>query len=68
MVDVSICGAGAALKVGYMNESGGATPLCHVGTFLGACSDCHCFLLISLCIRPMHATDGTAGMARGSLS
>ena len=33
MVDVSMCEAGAASKVGYMNESGGATPLCHVGTF-----------------------------------
>ena len=48
VVDVSMCGAGASLKVGYMNESGGATPLCHVGTFSGVCSDCHCFLLISL--------------------
>ena len=48
VVDVSMCGAGAALKVGYMNESGGAMPLCHVGTFSGACSDrCHS-LLISL--------------------
>ena len=29
VVDVSMCGAGAASKVGYMNGSGGATPLCH---------------------------------------
>ena len=27
MVDVSMYGAGAALKVGYMNGSGGVTPL-----------------------------------------
>ena len=51
VVDVSRCGAGASLKVGYMNESGAVTPLCHVGTFLGACSDCRCSLLISLHIR-----------------
>ena len=48
MVDVSMCGAGAAPKVGYMNGSGGATPLCHMGTFSGACSDCRRSLLISL--------------------
>ena len=35
MVDVSMYGPGAALKVGYMNRSGGVTPLCHVGTFRG---------------------------------
>ena len=40
VVDVSMCGAGAALKVGYMNGSKGAMPLCHVGTFSGACSNC----------------------------
>ena len=33
VVDVSMCGAGAAPKVGYMNGSDGATPLCHLGTF-----------------------------------
>ena len=48
MVDVSMCEAGEAPKVGYMNGSGGAAPLCHLGTFLGACTDCHCSLLISL--------------------
>ena len=50
VVDVSMCGwwCHAAPKVGYMNGSGGATPLCHVGTFSGACSDCCCSLLISL--------------------
>ena len=30
-----------------MNGIDGATPLCHVGTFSGACSDCHRSLLIS---------------------
>ena len=48
VVDVSMCGAGATLKVGYMNKSDGATPLCHVGTFSGACSECCLSLLISL--------------------
>ena len=48
VVDVSMYRAGAAPKVGYMNGSGGATPLCHVGTFSGAYSDCRRSLLISL--------------------
>ena len=48
VIDVSMCGASAAPKVGYMNGSGGATPPCHVGTFSGACSDFHRSLLISL--------------------
>ena len=48
VVDVGMCGAGAAPKVGYMNGSDGATPLCHVGTFSGACSDCRHSLLTSL--------------------
>ena len=48
VVDVSMCRAGVTPKVGYMNESGGATPLCHVGTFSGACFDCRRSLLISL--------------------
>ena len=26
VVDVNMCGASVALNVGYMNESGGATP------------------------------------------
>ena len=30
-----------------MKGNGGAKPPCHVGTFLGAFSDCHCSLLIS---------------------
>ena len=51
VVDVSMCGAGAAPKVGNMNGSGGATPLCHVGTFSGACSDCRCSLLIYILTR-----------------
>ena len=48
VVHVSIYGASAALKVGYMNENDGAMPLCHVGIFSGACSDCCCSLLIYL--------------------
>ena len=44
-------GAGVAPKVGYTNENDGATPLCHVGTFSGACSDCLRSLLISFCAR-----------------
>ena len=48
MVDVSMCGEGAAPKVGYVNESDGAMPLCHVSTFSGACSDCRRSLMISL--------------------
>ena len=35
VVDVGMCGAGATPKVGYMNESDGATPLCHVAHFRG---------------------------------
>ena len=42
------CGAGVGPKVGYMNGSDGATPLCLVGTFSGACSNYHRSLLISL--------------------
>ena len=49
VVDVGMCGAGATPKVGYMNGSDGATPLCHVGTFSGTCSNCRRSLLISLC-------------------
>ena len=45
---MSMCEAGATPNVGYMNGSGGATPLCNVDTFSGACSDCHRSLLISL--------------------
>ena len=48
VVDVSMCEAGATPKVGYMNGSGGAMPLCHMGTFSGAYSDCRFSLLISL--------------------
>ena len=48
VVDVSMCGEGAAPKVGYMNRSGGATLLCHVGTFSGVCSNCGRSLLIFL--------------------
>ena len=48
VVDAGMYRVGAAPKVGYMNGNDGAMPLCHVGIFLGACSDCHCSLLISL--------------------
>ena len=48
VVDVCMCRASAAPKVGYMNKSDGVAPLCHVGTFSGACSDCRRSLLISL--------------------
>ena len=51
VVDISMYGAGAASKVGYMNKSDGATPLCHMGTFSGACYDYRCYLLISICAR-----------------
>ena len=43
--------AGVASKVGYMNTNDGVMPLCHVGIFSGACSNCHRSLLISLCTR-----------------
>ena len=43
-----MCGAGATPKVGYMIGSDGSMPLCQVGTFTGACSNCRCSLLISL--------------------
>ena len=48
VVDVSMCRVGVTPKVGYMNGSGGDMPPCHVGTFLGAFSDCRRSLLISL--------------------
>ena len=48
MVDVGQCRAGATPKVEYTNESDGATPLSHVGSFLRACSDCGHSLLNSL--------------------
>ena len=51
VVDGSVCGADAALRVGYKNESDGATLPCHLGSFSGACSDCCLSLLISLCTR-----------------
>ena len=47
-VDGSMCRAGAAPRVRYMNGSGGATSPCHKGTFLGACSNCCHSLLTSL--------------------
>ena len=68
VVDVSMCGADVAPKVGYMNGSDGATPLCRLGTFSGACFDYHRSFLISLSYLAMHATNGMAGTARRPLS
>ena len=48
IVDAGMYRTGAAPKAGYTNENDGATPLCHVGIFSRACSDCHFSLLISL--------------------
>ena len=48
VVGVGMYGAGAAPKVGYTKGSDGATPLCHVGIFSGACFVCHNSLLNSL--------------------
>ena len=48
VVDASMYRAGAAPKVGYTNRNDGAMPLCHMGIFSGACSDCRRSLLISL--------------------
>ena len=48
VVDAGMYGASAAPKVGYTNRNDGATLLCHVGTFLGACSDCRLSILIYL--------------------
>ena len=47
-VDGSMCGAGAAPRVGYMNGSCDVILLCHVGIFSRACSDCRHSLLVSL--------------------
>ena len=47
-IDVSMYGAGVALKVGYMNGSDSVVPLCHVGIVLGAYSDYRRSLLIPL--------------------
>ena len=48
VVGAGIYGASAAPKVGYSNISDGVVPLCHVGTFSEACSDCRLSLLNSL--------------------
>ena len=69
MVEVSMCGVGVAPKVRYMNGSDGATPLCHVGTFSRACSDCHRSLLISLRTRQcMPLTEWRGGLFVDSAS
>ena len=64
VVDVGMYGAGVAPKVGYTNGNDGAMPLYHVGTFLRACSDYRCSLLIFVSCSVMHATHGTAGTVR----
>ena len=48
VVGANMYGAGVAPKVGYMNGSDRAMPLCHVGIFSGACSDRRLSLLNSL--------------------
>ena len=48
VVDAGMYRASAAPKVGYTNGSDGATPLCHMGMFSGAYSDCRFSLLNSL--------------------
>ena len=48
VVGAGIYEAGAAPNVGYTNVSNGVAPLCHVGIFSGACSDCRLSLLNSL--------------------
>ena len=48
VVDAGMYRARAAPKVGYTNGNDGATPLCHLGIFSGACSNCRRSLLISL--------------------
>ena len=67
-----MCGVGVASKVGYMSRSGGATPLCHVGTFSGACSNYHRSLLISLhtrrCMPLMERLEGRRGLFLDSAS
>ena len=68
VVDVNMCGAGAAPKVEYMNESGGAMPLCHVGTFSGALLQLSSLSIDFSLYLAMHAIDGTTGMAWGPLS
>ena len=47
----NMCGAGATLKGGYMDGTGGATLPDRSGTYLRAGSDWHRSLLASLCIQ-----------------
>ena len=59
---------GVAPKVGYMNENDGATPLCNVGTFSGACSNCRRSLMIYLRTRRgMPLTEWLEGVGASSL-
>ena len=48
VMGVGMYGVGVAPNVGYTNGSDGVTPLCHVGIFSRACSDCRLSLLNSL--------------------
>ena len=71
-VDVSMCGAGATLKVGCMNESGSATPPCYApvqrgNIFRGMLQLSSLFTDFSL-YSVMLAIDGTVGTAWGPLS
>ena len=59
VVDVSMCRAGAALKVGSMYGSGGAMPLFHVGTFLGTYPALSISLLIRRCMLLMERWNDT---------
>ena len=72
VVDVSMYRAGANPKVGYVNGSDGAAPLCHVGTFFGACSFCLRSLLISLrtrrCMSLMERLERHGGLFLDSAS
>ena len=51
VIGAGIYEAGATPKVGYLNRSDCAAPLCHTGMFSGACSDCRLSLLNSLSTR-----------------
>ena len=51
VMNAGMCRVSAASKVGYTNESDGATPLCHMGMFSRVYSDYRHSLLISFCTR-----------------
>ena len=68
VVDVGMCRASAALKVGYMNGSDGVAPQCHVGTFSGACSYCRCSLHTRRCMPLMELLEWCGGLFLNSAS